>query len=398
MKFGFRFLMPLVGLAAMSAAAPAAHADNHSVSGHVRTRFELNDNANGTDTPYTHMIINRARLNLDVTPAKPLMVRITPEFTHTFGEAATAATFGAAGVADANFTAHEAWMSWMANDMLTVYAGRQVLTYGNGLIIGVNDWGQMGNNHDALRLVINHGYGRSDLIWAKRAGRAGTWRNDNNLYMLYNAFTPSGLAFLKNLDFYLAWNDDQGFPAAATSAFLVGARFAGDAGMLNYDLEGAAEFGKVAGAKSQKGFMVDATVGAAVSKANVAFNVAYANSEWTEVAPNTHELMGKADVLTTRNNIMNFGLAVDGKFNDTWGAGAAAAYYLAPKDDAGATGGVAQVANKRQVGFGADLAINYMPEKMLTFDLGYDMFKGMSAIKPRDKFVSKFYLQGTMTF
>ncbi|MDB5038636.1 MAG: hypothetical protein JWQ35_2164, partial [Bacteriovoracaceae bacterium] len=65
------------------------------------------------------------------------MVRLTPQATYTWGGLGnTTAALPTGNPNDAALTAQEAWMSWTASDMVSLYVGRQMLSYGRGLIIG----------------------------------------------------------------------------------------------------------------------------------------------------------------------------------------------------------------------------------------------------------------------
>jgi len=404
MKTVLRFFMTTI--AGVAAFASFALADNHggsmhTVSGHVRTRFVLQDNAALTDTNYIEAFYNRARLNFDVTPTDTLKVRITPETIWTWGSLDTARP---------NVAMYETWMAWMPTDMMSLYVGRQALSYGSGRVIGTEDWDMTGVSptFDAARMVVSYDLCKTDFFWAKQNERnaAPSAVTDNNLFGLYNAFNMSDkVEFMNALDLYAlyAWDSDVGGVAGvATKFFFLGARATGDIQMLDYEIELTTQFGEVAGTDSQKGLSADLTVGADVmEKHHFAVNVAYANSEYVNVYGDTHQFLGNADVIA-RNNLYALGLMADFGLTDEFSAGIDGYYFMRANTDVGHTGlnGAATAGTDRPLGLELDLSLAYQPEEMLVFDFGYDMFKPQGGFDTAgaNKVFHDVYLQGTLSF
>jgi hypothetical protein len=397
------FISTTAGVAAFATVALAdMHGGSmHSMSGHMRTRLEVQDNQNFTDTKYTEAFHNRARLNVDLMPTDSLRVRITPEVRHTWGSLDTARP---------NVDAYEAWMSWMPSDMLGIYLGRQALSYGSGRVIGVRDWGQAdGIIHDAARFVINHNMGRSDLVVSKMNERhtQGTGLSDGNLFLLYNAFDLRDQTHLmSDLDIYGGWYYDPdvgGVAGTKTNYFVAGARLAGAVEMIDYELEGTAQFGKLAGVKSQKGLMADLTVGVDfMERHRVGVNAVYANSEYQTLGlADTHQFLGLADVIN-RQNIYSIGADAKLGLTDEFKAGIAGYYFMRANTDSQTQhlNGVTTAGTKRALGMELDLTLGYQPEEMLLFEAGYGMFKPQSGLSasPANKISHDLYLQGTLSF
>jgi hypothetical protein len=370
----------------------------HSMSGHLRTRLQVEDNINFTDTKLTEVIENRARLNVDLMPSDSLRVRITPQVTHEWGSLD-------AGNDRPAFGAYEAWMSWMPNDMFRVFVGRQALSYGKGRVIGVSDWSNSGGViHDAARVVLSYDMGKTDLF-VSRLNERNDGLSDGNLFGLYNALNVGDqVQFLSDVDVYAAWWYDSNHPAGKSNLFVLGARAAGDMDVVDYELELTTQFGKNAGADSQKGIMADFTLGADfMERHRVALNAAYANSEYTTLGlSDTHQFFGIADVVG-RNNLYSIGAMANLGITDEFGAGLGGYYFMRANTDVGFTtlnGNVTAAGNKRPLGMELDLTLSYQPESMIAFDAGYSLFKaqgGLADATP-NKVYSNFYLQGTLSF
>ena len=404
MKLSLRFFIPLVGITALSVATPAADMISHS--GHARSRLELEKNTGSalgaTKTDWTEVWLNRVRLNVDISPSKTLMVRLTPQVAHTFGT-----TVG--GVANpATLSAQEAWMSWTANDTVSLYVGRQVWSYGKGLIIGSNDWGssagQAARFFDAAKAHLTFDMGTADVFYAKineTAAVAGTDVADHDLFGLYAQLNPD-MGVVKNVDLYALWNDDRGVTTLTHTRdrlATLGLRADGDLNVVDYNAEVSAQFGKTGGTDI-KGIQLSAQGGVDVMSAHhVALGLDYANTEFADQFPSTHEQFGKADIITARNNILAISLMSAWRLHDKWNANIDGYYFMAAKDDTTSAGGLTTTSGKRGLGMEADLALAYMAEKNLTFDFGYNLFKGGDALEAAggDETHSGLFAQGTLT-
>lgn len=404
-----RFLMTTTaGIAAFATSAIAqmpSSGNMLNVSGHVRTRLEIVDNYGGNDTKWADRFINRALLNLDVSPSDSLKVRVSPMFTHTFD------TDSAAG-----FTAFEAWMAWMPTDMWSVYVGRQELNYGRGVVVSSNNWFQTPKSFDAVRLVASFGTGTVDFIYAKLDERntltddssadagngIGERAVDSNLYGAYANFNmEDSVQFLTDLDLYVFFEDDAQSGANRKRVGTFGARFAGAADMLFYDLEGTWQYGKQAGA-DVNGLSLDTILGVnLMDRHSVAFSFAYANDEYQNLFGNIHDYLGATDLIS-RNNLMAMGLSAKLGLTDSISAGVAGHYFMKAKTSVGHTtrDGAVAASSKRALGMEADLMLSYRAEEALTFDFGYAFFKPAGSLKDAgaDKVMSDIYVQGTLKF
>jgi hypothetical protein len=404
------FISTTAGVAAFASVALAdMHGGSmHSMSGHLRTRLQIEDNKGFTDTKFAEVIENRARLNIDLMPSDSLKVRITPQVTHNWGSLNP-------GNERPGFGAYEAWMSWMPNDMFGVYVGRQALSYGSGRVIGVADWSNEGGViHDAARVVLSYDLGKTDLFVTRTNQRRNfvtvndqevhSGLSNGNLFGLYNAFNVADrVNFMSHVDLYGAWFYDSDFGGAGvkTNLFILGARVAGAVEMLDYEGELTTQFGEVDGVSSQKGIMGDLTVGADIMERHrFAVNAAYANSEYNTLGlADVHQFFGIADQVE-RNNLYSIGAMANLGLTDEFGAGVAGYYFMRANTDQGSGTLATGTSTKRPLGMELDLTLSYQPESMIMFDAGYALFKPLGAVKDAtdNKVYSNLYLQGTLSF
>jgi hypothetical protein len=303
-------------------------------SGHMRTRFEITDNDNASKTKWGEQFLNRARLNMDLMPVDSLKVRITPQATWTWENPST-------NVSALNL--YEGWMSWMPSDSLTLWVGRQEIVYGKQRIFGDKSWSQEGLTHDSARIRLSHDMGSSDLFWVKVAenhfNAAGsidaTRATDTDLLALYNSFNLSETTgFLNTADVYLTllWNQAK---AGKTQYFMGGVLLDGAMNAIDYNLEIAAQMGKLAGVKDQKGLLAALDVGFTfMEKHRVGFEGVYANNEYRSFISGTeHEHLGHSDLVTFGPNLMALALTTNFKLTDEFDAGIDGWYFMKAKKD-----------------------------------------------------------------
>lgn len=418
-----------ISFAATAALASVAHADNHEgakhkVSGDFRTRFHAVDNIDGTDQKFAEMILNRARLNLDVMPMEGLQVRVTPQFTHYFGAATLA---GSSNKTDnAQFSAHEAWMSWMPHKAWTLTVGRQVFDFGSKRIIGKKEWGsvktsnnkvnQEGQKFDAVRLQYQKGVSNTTLFYSKLnecnaliangAANCGIPNKDRDLLGLYYTVDLKS-EVLDLVDVYLLWHDDRAGGATGTRdrVAIMGARAKGTLQDFDYSVEVADQFGKRGTNDLIKGIMLSTEAGYTIQKAHrVGLDLFYANSEYSNYFGTSHDFLGYSDVVgegvAGQRNLLAFALMSVFKLHDQVKAGLNGHLFMRLKKDANSAGFTLAGTSKRPLAYEGNLFVNYKPVSPLSFDLGYNLFKGIGALKDagKSKIRNEVYVQGKLTF
>lgn len=388
----FAGVMTLAG--AQSFAADSSGGTMANFSGHVRTRYEIVDNANATKSKWTEQFLNRARINMDLMPMDSLKVRIAPEAMWQWNNPT-------GNVADV--VLHEGWMSWMPSDSVSLWVGRQTITYGKERIFTDLDWGQAAVTHDSARVRFSYDMGQSDLFWVKAAENHFNTprRPDTDLLALYNSFNMSEqTGFINTLDLYglVLWNGSTG---TKTQYFTIGALVDGGMDAFDYNVEAAAQFGKFAGAKSQKGLLMAAEAGYTfMEKHRVGGEVVYSNREWRDLVGTDHGHLGDADLITFGSNLLALAAKTDFKLTDEFDAAIDGWYFMKAAKNGGTYGTLGAAAGTdKAVGFEVDFRLGYNPEDNLRFEAGYAVFM------PQGDFdnatsgnTSDMYLMGTMKF
>lgn len=385
----------------MAMIAPHVHAKvDHEISGHARTRMVFEDNtadltkAGAPDTDAQERWENRVRMNMDIMPATGLKVRISPQFTHTFGTATD----------DSKFTAKEAWMMYSPNNMMSLYVGRQQFAFGNELVFGTNSWALNTVTHDALRAKFEFDMGHADLFYIKEAENSAAGGRDADVFGFYSSWDKMGM--MKVVDAYAIWWDQKNADKTKRARFgIFGLRAAADFNAIDADAELTFNFGKVQG-NDVKGIAGDLQLGYNWMDHRIGLGVVYANTEYTETTYVTthrgslrgHRYLGDADVFR-RNNIMALSLVTNWALSKEFEASVDGWWFMAAKDDAGSAGGLG-IAAKRNLGMEGDLAVAYMPMDMIAFQTGYAMFKPMGGLDDAgaNKVVHRAYLQGQVKF
>ncbi len=411
MKFGSRFLIPVLGITIVSGSTLAS--DMLSVSGHARTRGELVDNQGGTKTDASERWLNRVRLNLDVTPTKSLQVRLSPELAHQLGNTAAAGAVTPLATAADPLTVREAWMSWQASDMFKLFAGRQVLTYGRGLLIGTSDDFQ-GTNFatgkaaqpiflDAIRGRLSFDLGDVDVLYAKindTAMVAGVESADHDVWGFYAMLKPD-MGVLANLDVYFMWNDNRVSGANRSRIGYIGLRADGEAGVLFYNAEAKVNMGKAGGVSdTRKGIDLSAEVGATLmDEHKAALELTYVNSEASSFATDDGRALGRAN-LAGRQNIIGFGIHTDWTLHEKWSAYLDGTMAIkAKKASAAEFAGVAANGTGKFLGMEGSLGLVFQAEKNLAIDASYTLGKaGAAFVTANRKAISLLQLGGTLTF
>jgi hypothetical protein len=205
---------------------------------------------------------HRARINLDIAPAKWFNARVSLQDARQWGSSTlflqrddlgpTTDVTGTpiARPEDANrdsaLRVHEAYLDVRAaDDLIAVRAGRQIWNFGAGRMVGDNDWEQAGRSFDGLDVTIKYeNYVKADLLFSWVDERNSLGGND---VLFGGAYINVPYIEGMDLDAYLLYlGDDRN--SAKRNVGTVGARVAGELPMhkaLFFDLEGALQFGTV---------------------------------------------------------------------------------------------------------------------------------------------------------
>ncbi len=182
-----------------------------SVDGHLRLRTEMaNDVAYGTaySAGYADAHNAKQRTRMEFCSDRDASVVFEPQAYFNFGDAANSKTnAGSMEVADNGLAIHQAYVDTAITENFTFRGGRQILNYGDGLVVGADEWGS-GRTFDALYFTYALSMGKIDFFYAKplEAGVSST-RGDVNLMGIYTNWNLGDYA--KDLDFYLMQERDR---------------------------------------------------------------------------------------------------------------------------------------------------------------------------------------------
>ncbi|GJL55883.1 MAG: hypothetical protein NPIRA02_30150 [Nitrospirales bacterium] len=264
--------------------SPAFDFKNLTISGDMRVRPEFRTNsgfgtnatgaANKDNRFFTQQLI-RFGLNYDLSPDVVFFVQ--PQISNNFGAASISGTNPGGGAASGTNTRlflRQGYMlirNFIAPN-LTLKAGRQLVVWGNHRIFGHFDWNNVGFAFDGVTLRYNHAKVPVELGWLQVAegnctvsnsggcgasANGGGYGGDANVIFLRVPMKVSGIAIEP------AWIYEAGGNGAGpggTGANLqplgggqqgnqdrhtIGARIAGNAGILDATVEGYYQFGDV---------------------------------------------------------------------------------------------------------------------------------------------------------
>lgn len=264
--------------APQESAKPAPAPEKVKISGEMRFRPEMRDNADFNDKVDDNkaFIGQRIRLNFDIKTDSGVKAFISVQDARNWGDVSTvesaansSTSYGGSTVCtQAQVTAGTACTTTAASQ--TAYAskgsdrqsldiyqawfmlenvggapvdfkiGRQQLVYGDQRLLGHLGWQDNGRAFDAYKITARLSAGQIDLFLAKLKEtqlKSSDSTNDDDLYGLYTIW-PAGEG--NKLDvYYLVWKND-----AARSVNTYGLRFGGKAGAFDYTAEGAFQGGK----------------------------------------------------------------------------------------------------------------------------------------------------------
>ncbi|MET0283865.1 MAG: alginate export family protein [Polyangiales bacterium] len=260
---------------------------------------------------------------LDVGEGIQVALQVTPQATGTFGDR------GPNTIVDTQLGLHEGYAR-VQGKHVRFDAGRYELVYGDALMIGNNDWNEVGRTFDGLRMRI----GQRDwldlfanVIDEGRPDFVGAGKGD---YYFLGAYAALGqlvhdrLEQVSELDLYLlarVWGEattDEGAQRERAQELTLGARAKGRfGGRYDYRTETGMQAGTRAGTIPDEPIRVDATralawqgdveLGATVvrERLRVALELLYAtgakpngrgrNRGWEDLFPSGHKWLGLAD-------------------------------------------------------------------------------------------------------
>lgn len=231
---GFFRIMLMLLLCAGTAAAQSV-----TVTGQLRQRSEFNDKSFNEATHHDVFHLLRARLGATATVNEQVSVHLEVQDARTFGESGSTLNGSAQ-----QFDLRQGYLeiTGLADDFLSVKLGRQVLSYGNERLLGAIDWSNVGQSFDAGVLRLNFGDVKLDAFGAAlvRNTAAPLYVRDVVLAGSWATWAPKE----SRVNVHGFWLFDN--PATETvrqNRHTAGLLAGGHAGMLDYEVEAAAQFG-----------------------------------------------------------------------------------------------------------------------------------------------------------
>jgi hypothetical protein len=206
-------------------------------------------------------------------------------------------TSGAASNGDTPVFFHQAYGIYQPVDGFKLFVGRQVLSYGDELIIGQADWNNISRSFDALRVRAAYGFGWTDVFASKLVDLnvSGPGPGDRDLFGIYNGWSFG--SYLKEFDVYgLALHDATVVTPSNTVA--VGLRAKSKVDQFDYRAEWTRETRTSSGyqANVEGGYTLDVEAAPRISG-----EYFYASADYNQLFPTGHKWLGYADVLGRRN-------------------------------------------------------------------------------------------------
>ncbi len=280
----------------------------------IRSARESNtDFANVKDST-----LMRGRLDFKFSPNSELDVFFQPQFSKAMGEPTSTSTTTTAGstastsntsgaTTDTGMVMHQAFMDYHPHSWIKLLAGRQVLSYGDELVIGGLEWNNVGRSFDAVRVKTTYSFGWTDIFTSKLVDNtvnSSSTIGDKDLHGIYSSFSP--FTWMKAFDLYYFHQDDK--TASTTTGKkdlkVAGIRSASQLESFDYRAEYTKEHGSSL-AKNDDAYQGDVEFGykflVSSWKARFAVEGFTSGSSYNQLYPTAHKWLGYADIFGRRN-------------------------------------------------------------------------------------------------
>ena len=296
-----------MALVLVSSASAAPAQSPVQFTGQARLRVEGDDRTDfANDKDFTAI---RIRPAITYTPDVTLSILFEPQFARTFGEPILAAATGTTNTSqqtssttfDTSLSVHQAYIDYHPYEKFQFTGGRQTLAYGDQLVIGVADWGNIGRSFDALRTHVTFGRGWWDMFAAKIADNNTTATGPGDVN-LYGAYLSTDLGkWLQALDLYFYYQRDD---SASTALYAPGIRLKSEIRSFDYRIEGVREFGNAI-LNATSSYMMNGNLGYTFSSTamhpRLGLEGFMTGRNYNQLYPTGHGLFGAADIFSRRN-------------------------------------------------------------------------------------------------
>jgi len=279
-------------------------------SGQGRFRFERSERTDYLSSRSGFLL--RLRPEIRLSKGSELSLFVQPQFSKAFGKPefpGTSTTTNASQSTssttfDTALGIHQAAIEYRPGDSFQFIFGRQLLAYGDEVVLSGLDWDNVGRSFDALRARYSHGLGSVDVFYSKlfasKVTATAQGAGDGDLLGLYSANNfGTGLSAV---DLYLLYRQDQ-TTGSNLELFALGVRIKDRLDAFDYRAEATKEAGSqfidAAGA-----YQIDLEAGwtfEAPFKSRIGLEAFQAGSSYDQLYPLAHKYLGIADVFGRRN-------------------------------------------------------------------------------------------------
>jgi hypothetical protein len=275
--------------------------------GEFRIRSEVRSNVtyNGRANP----ILMRLRPDLSVRPNSDLLFFFQPQMAKVWGDTIQAGTLTqqtSGAFTDPPVLVHQAYVNYLVAPKLEFIVGRQVLSYGDELLVGAGlGWQIVGRSFDAVRSRSTYDFGTTDLFYSRIVDADVLGPNnstDRDFYGFYNSWKPGPM--LQAFDLYALYLEDKkSIEWGKLNLWTLGTRVKSNLGQFDYRAELDYQIGSTA-AGGQFANQADAELGVTVlkdSKTRIAVSGFTSSRRFDNLFSAAHRWLGTADVLDRRN-------------------------------------------------------------------------------------------------
>ncbi len=281
-----------------------------NIGGQGRLRFERSDRTDYLSDRSSFLL--RVRPEVRLSKGSELSLFVQPQFSKAFGKpefpgasTTTNASQATSGTTfDTSLGIHQATIEYRPSDRFQFVFGRQLLSYGDEVVLSGLDWDNVGRSFDALRARYSHSLGWLDFFYSKlfaaRVTATAQGAGDGDFLGLYS--TNNFGSGLSSTDLYLLYRRDQ-TTGTKLELFALGARVKDRLGAFDYRAEVTKETGSqftdAAGA-----YQIDLEAGwnfETPFRSRIGLQVFQAGSTYDQLYPLAHKYLGIADIFGRRN-------------------------------------------------------------------------------------------------
>lgn len=251
---------------------------------------------------------------------------VTPQFVKYFGvpelvptSTSTNTSFPTSGsVFDTRFDIHQALIDYFPVESFEIKLGRQIISYGDQLLISALEWNNVGRVFDALRFNYFYNAGHTDFFISSLIDQVLYSEGPSDFYFTGLYSSNDFGDFFKNTDFYLIYKRDEILKSNLAYAGALGTRVKSKEGRLDHRVEVTLENVENNSDKFNGQYQFDIEVGYELNSISTRFSLEYFQSSkmFDQFFPLVHGYLGFADQFG-RRNIKGMVVGARPKFSDT---------------------------------------------------------------------------------